>query len=179
MIAHGDIIDIRDLSRFRKLGVIVNLQPAWFYEEKNFARTTLPYLGPERAYRLYKMKSLLKAGAHVVCSSDWPFSGELNTFNPLDAIQIGVTRAGIDADPEDAYIPEERVDLATMIDCHTIRSACAAFQADLTGSLTPGKSADLIVLDRNLFAMPATEISHARVLMTLFEGRQVFRDSSI
>jgi hypothetical protein len=179
MIAHGDLIDPCDLPRFRELGVTVNLQPAWFYEEKNFANMTLSYLGPERACGLYKMKSLLQAGAHVVCSSDWPFSGELNTFNPLDAIQVGVTRAGLDADPGRAYMPEERVDLATLIDCHTIHSARADFQEDLTGSLTPGKSADLIVLDRNLFALDATEISRARVLLTLFEGRAVFRAPSI
>jgi predicted amidohydrolase YtcJ len=179
MIAHGDLIDARDLARFRELGVIVNLQPAWFYEERNFTRTTLPYLGAERAYGLYKIKSLLQEGAHVICSSDWPFSGELNTFNPLDAIQVGVTRAGIDADPGQAYMPEERVELATLIDCYTIHNARADFQADLTGSLTRGKSADLIVLDRNLFAIPATEISKARVLLTLFEGRSVFRDPSI
>jgi hypothetical protein len=179
MIAHGDLIDAGDLPRFRELGVTVNLQPAWFYKEKNFARTALSYLGPERAYGLYKMKSLLQAGAHVVCSSDWPFSGELNTFNPLDAIQVGVTRAGLDADPEQPYMPEERVDLATLIDGHTIRSAYADFAEEITGSLTPGKSADLIVLDRNLFTIPATEISRARVLLTLFEGRPVFRDPSV
>jgi hypothetical protein len=179
MIAHADLIDAADLPRFRELAVIANLQPAWFYEEKNFACTALAYLGPERAYGLYKMKSLLQSGAQVVYGSDWPFSGELNTFNPLEAIQVGVTRVGLDMNPEHAYMPEERVDLATLIDCLTINSARADFSEDLTGSLTPGKSADLIVLDRNLFSIPAMEISRARVLLTLFEGRPVFRDPSL
>jgi predicted amidohydrolase YtcJ len=125
------------------------------------------------------MKSLLQSGAQVVYGSDWPFSGELNTFNPLEAIQVGVTRVGLDMNPEHAYMPEERVDLATLINCLTINSARADFSEDLTGSLTPGKSADLIVLDRNLFSIPAMEISRARVLLTLFEGRPVFRDPSL
>jgi hypothetical protein len=179
MIAHGDLIDAADMPRFRELGVIANMQPAWFCEERSFAETVLSYLGSERAYSLYKINSLLAAGAQVVCSSDWPFSGELNTFNPLDAIQVGVTRAGLGENPQKPYMPGERVDPAALIDCFTIESARADFQENITGSLTPGKSADLVVLDRNLFAIPVTEIHHARVLMTLFEGRPVFRDSSI
>jgi predicted amidohydrolase YtcJ len=179
MIAHCDLVAPRDIPRFRNLGVTAVLQPAWFYEEKNFSQTTLPYLGPERAYGLYRMQSLLEKGARVICGSDWPFSGELNTFNPLDAIQVGVTRAGLDADPGRPYMPGERVALATMIDCFTIHGAWADFQERLTGSLTPGKSADLTVLDRDLFTIPPSEISRTRVLMTLFEGRPVFRDPAL
>lgn len=176
MIAHCDLISPADVPRFRKLGVTALLQPAWFYEERNFSRTTLPYLGPDRAYSLYRMKGLLAAGVRVACGSDWPFSGELNTFNPLEAIQVGVTRAGLDAGPGRPYMPEERMDPAGMIDCFTIHGAWADFQEGLTGSLTPGKSADLAVLDRDLLSIPPEEISHAKVLMTLFEGRPVFRD---
>jgi predicted amidohydrolase YtcJ len=179
MIAHCDLVDSQDIPRFRDLGVTAVLQPAWFYEEKNFSQTTLPYLGPERAYGLYRMQSLLETGASVACGSDWPFSGELNTFNPLDAIQVGITRSGLDADPRRPYMPRERVALATMIDCFTIHGAGADFQESLTGSLTPGKSADLAVLDRNLFTIPLSEISRTRVLMTIFEGRPVFRDPEL
>jgi len=179
MIAHCDLIAPDDLPRFRSLGVIANVQPVWFYEEKNFGTTTLPALGNDRARRLYPMRQLVENGTTVVCGSDWPFSGELNTFNPLDAIQVGVTRHGPDGEAAPAYTPEECVDLATMIDGHTVRSAYAAFQEDLTGVLTVGKSADLIVLDRNLFDIPATEIAQARVLLTLFEGRPAFSDPAL
>ncbi len=176
MIAHCDLIDPRDIPRFTSSGIIANLQPAWFYEEKNFKETTLPFLGKDRAWRLYPMSTLLQTGAMVVCGSDWPFSGELNTFNPLEAIQVGVTRRGLYDDAAPAYRPDESVALAALIDSHTIHGAYADFQEHLTGSLTVGKSADLIVLDRNLFAIPATDISQARVLLTLFEGRPVFCD---
>jgi predicted amidohydrolase YtcJ len=179
MIAHCDLVAPPDIPRFGNLDVTAVLQPAWFYEERNFSQTTLPYLGPERAYGLYRMRGMLTAGARIACGSDWPFSGELNTFNPLDAIQVGVTRAGLDADPERPYMAEERVGLSAMIDCFTIHGARADFQEGLTGSLTPGKSADLAVLDRNLFTIPPSEISRARVLMTLFEGRPVFRDPAL
>ncbi len=92
---------------------------------------------------------------------------------------MGVTRAGLDADPARPYLPEERVDLAALIDGFTIHGAWADFEEDVTGSLTPGKSADLAVLDRNLFTIPPSEISRSRVLMTLLEGRPVFRDPAL
>ncbi len=64
-----------------------------------------------------------------------------------------------------------------MLAAYTIGSAYAAFNERETGSLEVGKSADLIVLDRNLFEIPPHEISNARVLLTLFAGREVFRSS--
>jgi predicted amidohydrolase YtcJ len=179
LIAHCDLMDATDIPRFGPLGAAALLQPAWFYAETNFSRTVLPFLGPQRAHSLYRMRSLLEAGAAVACGSDWPFSGELNTFNPLEAIQVGMTRAGLASDPEKSYLPEERVDLASLIDGFTIAGARADFQEGITGSLTVGKSADLVVLDRNLFTMPAQEISRAKVLLTLFEGRAVFRDPAL
>lgn len=179
LIAHCDLVDPADIPRFAKLGVTAVLQPAWFYEERNFPGTILRFLGKRRAYGLYRMKSLLAAGTRIACGSDWPFSGELNTFNPLEAIQVGVTRAGIEADPERPYMPEERVDLAALIDGFTIHGAWADGQEAWTGSLAPGKAADLVVLDRNLFAIPPAEISRSRVLMTLMEGRPVFRDPDL
>ena len=114
MIAHCDLIDAKDLPRFRTLGVIANVQPIWFYQEKNYESTTLPFLGAQRAFGLYAMRRLLKNGTTVVCGSDWPFSGELNTFNPLVSIQVGVTRVGLDDGAAPAYTPDECVDLATM-----------------------------------------------------------------
>jgi hypothetical protein len=73
-------------------------------------------------------------------------------------------------------LPKERADLAKLIYAFTIHAARAGFAEAATGSLTAGKSADLAVLDRNLFAISPAEISRARVLMTLFEGRTVFRE---
>ncbi len=177
LIAHCDLVDPADIPRFGRLGVTAVLQPAWFYEERNFPGTTLACLGKKRAFSLYRIRSLLAAGARVACGSDWPFSGELNTFNPLEAIQVGVTRAGLDADPGRPYLAEERVDLKTLIDGFTTQGAWIDFAEDATGSLTPGKAADLVVLDRNIFTTPPAKISRARVLMTLFEGRKVFQEA--
>jgi predicted amidohydrolase YtcJ len=73
-------------------------------------------------------------------------------------------------------LPEERVSLADALAGYTIAAAYADFDEAVTGSVEVGKSADLIVLDRNLFAIRPDEIHAARVLLTLFEGREIFRD---
>ena len=107
--------------------------------------------------------------------SDWSVS----SLNPLDAIEVGITHR----DPGDTagppWNPAERVDLPTMIALYTINAAWAHHLDRETGSIEVGKLADLIVLDRNLFDVPAERIHEARVVRTLLEGRTVFhRDSS-
>jgi predicted amidohydrolase YtcJ len=175
MIAHADLIHPRDIPRFQALGVIANLQPIWFCEEKHFARTTLVSLGEQRAWSLYPVMDLLNSGAVLTCGTDWPFSGELNTFNPLESIQIGVTRRGLDPREAQSYNPAQCASLAAMLHAHTLGGAYADFQESVTGSITVGKSADLIVLDRDILKVPADEISQARVTLAMFQGRIIHR----
>ncbi len=175
MIAHADLIHTDDIPRFGALGVIANLQSLWFCEEDHFARTTLACLGEQRSWNLYPIRDILRNGAALACGTDWPFSGELNTFNPLESIQVGVTRRGISPKSSQAYNPDQCVDLATIVHAHTMGGAYADFQENFTGSVTEGKSADLAVLDRNIFALPPDEISHSRVILTLFRGKPVHR----
>ncbi|WP_084031938.1 amidohydrolase [Desulfonatronum lacustre] len=175
MIAHADLIHPRDIPRFRALGVIANLQPIWFCEEKHFAHTTLVSLGAQRAWSLYPVRDLLDSGAALTCGTDWPFSGELNTFNPLESIQIGVTRRGLDPQEVQAYNPTQCVPLAAMLHAHTLGGAYADFQEAVTGSITVGKSADLVVLDRDILKVPPDEISQARASLTMFQGRIIHR----
>lgn len=178
MIAHADLIHPRDIPRFQALGVIANLQPIWFCEEKHFAHTTLVSLGAQRAWSLYPVMDLLNSGAALTCGTDWPFSGELNTFNPLESIQIGVTRQGLDPHEVQAYNPAQCVPLAAMLHAHTLGGAYADFQEAVTGSICIGKSADLVVLDRDILKVPTDEISQANVGLTMFQGRITHRASN-
>ena len=175
-ISHCDLIADSDLPRFASLGVIANMQPAWFYKDKNFEISTLPFLGRDRAYRLYRMNSLLDTGAIITCGSDWPVGGELISLNPLDSIQIGLSRLALHEAAGDEYAPAESVNLWSMLDFYTGQAAMACFQQQQTGSIEAGKYADLIVLDRNLFDLPVHEIHTARVVLTLVEGVPVFTD---
>ena len=178
-ISHCDLIADSDLPRFAALGVIANMQPAWFYKDTNFETSTLPFLGQDRAYRLYRMNSLLDTGAVITCGSDWPVGGEIISLNPLDAIQIGLSRLALHEAAGDEYAPAESVNLWSMLDFYTGQAAMACFQERQTGSIEAGKYADLIVLNRNLFETPVHEIHTARVLLTLVQGTAVFADNRL
>jgi hypothetical protein len=173
-IAHLELIDPADIPRFGRLGVAANFQALWAYPDTYITDLTLPILGPERSRWLYPIGSVARAGAVIVGGSDWSVS----SMNPLLAIQVAVTRRGPEDPPGPPWIPEEKADLATMLRAYTVNGAWLCHDEKVRGSLEPGKAADLIVLDRDLFAVPSSEIGRARVLLTLLDGRAVFRDPS-
>jgi hypothetical protein len=173
-IAHLELIDPADIPRFARLGVAANFQPLWAYADSYITDLTLPILGPARSRWLYPIGSVARTGARIVGGSDWPVS----SMNPLEAIQVAVTRRAPDAPPGEAWIPEERVDLETMLRAYTVNGAWLSHEETSRGTLEAGQAADLIVLDRDLFTIPAWEIGRVKVLWTLLEGRAVFRDPS-
>jgi predicted amidohydrolase YtcJ len=174
VMAHLELIDPADIGRFRELGVVASFQPMWALADEYITLLTEPALGPGRSRRLYPIASVEQSGAVVAGGSDWTVS----SLNPLDAIQVGVTREDLDSRGEHPWIPEERVDLPRMLAAYTVNAAFATRAERETGTLEPGKLADLVVLDRDLFAIPVTEIHRARVLLTLLEGRAVWSDTS-
>jgi predicted amidohydrolase YtcJ len=174
VLAHIELFDPADLPRFRALGVVASFQPFWAQRDEYIADLTEPALGPARSRWLYPIGSMLASGAVVAGGSDWTVS----TLNPLDAIEVAVTRHELNRPDGAAWLPEERADLPRMLAAYTINAAWAQHAERETGSLVAGKLADLIVLDRDLFALPATELHTARVLLTLLEGRPVWRDST-
>jgi predicted amidohydrolase YtcJ len=171
-ITHLELVDSSDIPRFRTLGAVANFQPLWANGDEYLTRMTEPSLGPARSRWLYPIASVAQTGAVVSGGSDWSVS----SLNPLDAIEVGITHRQPDEPTQAAWHPAERVDLPTMIAMYTINSAYANHQEQETGSIEVGKLADLIVLDRNLFAIPVAEIHRVRVLRTLLEGKTVFAD---
>ncbi len=172
-LAHVELFDPADIGRFRRLGVIANFQPFWASADLYIVKMTEPILGPERSRWLYPIRSVANTGAIIACGSDW----SVTSMNPLDAIQIAVTRRGLADGPGAAWISEEVVDLPLMIAGYTINGAYVNFQEQETGSIEVGKFADLVVLDRNLFEIPKHEIHNAKVLMTMLEGHEVYSSS--
>ena len=173
-IVHLELIDPADIPRFKALGVTANFQALWAYADPYITDLTLPILGPGRSRWLYPIGSVAATGAVIAGGSDWSVS----SMNPLEAIQVALTRRGPDDSPGDAWIPEEKADLETMLRAYTINGAWLSHDEKSRGSLEPGKAADLIVLGRNLFKIPSSEIGRVKVLLTLLDGREVFRDPS-
>lgn len=171
-IAHLQLIHPDDLPRFRRLGVVANFQALWAQEDSYIRDLTVPVLGPERSARLYPLGGVKRAGGMIAGGSDWT----VTSMNPLEAIQVAVTRRATDAEPGPAWLPDEAVDLATAVAAYTSNGAWANFLERETGTIEVGKAADLVVLDRNLFEIPVREIHRAKVLLTLLEGDEVYRD---
>ncbi len=169
-LAHIQLWSPDDIGRMRDLGVIANFQPLWAWADPFITDLSEPYLGPERSRWMYPIRSLVDAGARVVFGSDW----DVSTMNPLPAMEVGVSRR----DPDDAsspvWLPEQRVDLQTMLAGYTIEAARVNFIEQETGSIEVGKKADLTLLDRDLSKIPVDDIGDARVVLTLFDGRVVF-----
>ncbi len=170
-LAHLEVIDPADIPRFRKLGVIANFQALWAYADDYIVDMTWGGLGPERSRFLYPIGSVVRAGGVLALGSDWSVS----SLNPLDAIQVAITRQGLDEPKRAAMIPEEAIDLPTALAGYTIGSAYANSLEKETGSIEVGKAADLIVLSKNLFDVPASEVAKQAVLLTLLEGQPVYR----
>ncbi|MFY9552011.1 MAG: amidohydrolase [Thermoanaerobaculia bacterium] len=170
-LAHIELIDPADIPRFRRLGVVANFQPFWANGDKYLTELTQPKLGPARSRWLYPIGSVFASGAAVAFGSDWSVS----SMNPLDGIEVAVTRRQPSEGPGPAWLPEERIALPDAIAAYTIRGAYLDFSDRETGSIEVGKAADLIVLDSNLFEIPASRIHEAKVLWTLLDGQEVWR----
>jgi predicted amidohydrolase YtcJ len=171
-IAHLELIDPADIPRFRELGVVANFQPLWAYADSYITELTIPFIGPQRSNWLYPIGSVYRSGAVVAFGSDWSVS----TPNPFEEIETAVTRMGALGETKTPFLAAERINLPEAIAAFTINAAYVNRLEKQTGSVEVGKLADLVVLDRNLFAIPSTEISDAKALVTLFEGKTVNGD---
>jgi hypothetical protein len=169
-LSHIQVVDPADLGRFRRLGAVATMQPLWACLETAQTELTMPFLGPERSARQYPFRSLVEAGATLAGGSDWSVSSP----DPLLEIEVAVERVDPERRGSEPFFPAERIDLATALAAFTIGSAFVDHREDRTGSLEPGKVADLAVLDRPLFDRAAGPIGDARVVATLVEGVPVF-----
>jgi predicted amidohydrolase YtcJ len=174
-ISHIQVVHPDDLPRFRDLDVLANCQALWACEEPQMTELTMPFLGVQRSSWQYPFGRLLRSGAQLCFGSDWPVSSP----DPLWEVHVAVNRTVPPAHPYagpgagEAFLPGDRIGLHDAIAAATIGSAYVNHADDVTGSLEPGKAADLVVLDRNLFAHPVEEIALAKVDFTISAGRIV------
>jgi predicted amidohydrolase YtcJ len=168
LITHLQVVDPADLPRFAALGVIAVPQPFWFLKEELYHERQVPYLGQQRADREYPMRSFWDRGVVVASASDYPVPPGPD---PMVAIQRAVLRRD-PADPSEGPLwAEEAVSVEQMVESYTVNGAYAMGLEDEIGSIEVGKVADVVVLSRDLFSIPAEELASARVELTVFGGR--------
>lgn len=171
VIAHLELIDPVDIPRFRALGVAACFQPLWAYADPYITDLTIPVLGSERSRWLYPIGSVLASGARVVAGSDWSVS----SMDPLEGIEVAITRRGVGEGEGPPWIPEEVATLQPMLAAYTSHAAWLGRWDDV-GSLAAGKRADLVVIEGNLFELPAHRIHEADVVTTMIDGQVVYED---
>lgn len=170
-ISHAELIHPDDIPRFRALNAVAEFSPILWYPGP-LVKVMAEVIGRERANRFWPIRDLLDAGAHTIYGSDWP--SVVPDPNPWPGIEAMVTRRDPYGVHEGALWANQAVDLQTALRIFTINGAVAGKHADSTGSIEVGKRADFIVLDRNLFDIPAAEISDTRVLATYVAGKPVY-----
>jgi hypothetical protein len=169
-IAHLELVHPTDIPRFSQLGVVADFQPLWATADSYIKDLTAPLVGPERAQRLYPIGSVKRSGAVVAAGSDWSVS----SLNPLEAMQVAVTRQDPQNPAGKPWLPAELIDLASVIEAYTINGAYLTHQEKHRGSIEVGKIADLVVLDQDLFKIPVHNIAKTKVVMTLIDGKIVY-----
>jgi predicted amidohydrolase YtcJ len=164
-IAHVQVVSPADRRRFADLDVTANIQALWAVNDDAMTQMTLPFLDPELARWQYPFGSLARAGAGLAAGSDWPVSSP----DPLEAIHVAVNRR---LDEPEPFLPRESLSLEQAFAAYTSGSA-RVNHLDDTGTLAPGRLADLAVLDRDPFTGDPSEIRTARVAATYVDGRCV------
>ena len=164
---HAQIVDLADVARFKRLGVIPSMQLIHATSDMPIVEDRV---GPTRMKGAYAWRSFLDAGLPVAAGSDFT----VESHRPLWGIYAGVTRQDHAGQPEGGWMPEQVMSREEAIRAYTNWPAYAAFLEDVSGSIEVGKYADLIVLDKDILQVPAQQILETEVLTTIVAGEIVF-----
>ena len=166
-IEHSQVVALSDIPRFKHLDVIPSMQPTHATSDMNMAEDRI---GAERLKGAYAWRSFLKQGSRVVSGSDFP----IEMANAFHGIHAAVTRQDRNNQPEAGWIPEQAMSLEDTMRSFSIDAAWAAHQENSLGGLTPGKWADFILLDQDIYQIPAQDIWKTQVLETWLAGELVY-----
>jgi predicted amidohydrolase YtcJ len=170
-VEHIETISAADIPRFGRLGVIASMQPLHSYPDADTLQVWSPNIGPERTTRAWVWHSISASGGRLAFGSDWP----VVTLSPWPGVQTALTRQTAQGTPPGGFVPSERITLPQTIEAYTLGAAYAGHREKTEGSLEPGKLADLIILNQDLFKIPANQADKTRVLLTMVGGKVVYQ----
>jgi predicted amidohydrolase YtcJ len=174
-IAHPEFVHPDDVARFAELRVVADASPVlWFPNAMN--DIIAQQVQDHYMERVWPLRELHDAGTLVAAGSDWPVA--MPVPNPWLSVETMITRRSPDPSFPGSLAPDQALDLDTAVRSHTVNAARAMGLAQRTGQLSPGMSADFIVLDRNLFDTPIEQIHATQVQQTWFAGHLVHEGSS-
>ncbi|RUO80873.1 amidohydrolase [Idiomarina tyrosinivorans] len=170
-IEHAQVIAPADIPRFKALNIIASMQPTHATSDKNMAKDRL---GEQRLKGAYAWQTLLEQGTIVAAGSDFP----VELANPFYGLHAAVTRQSRDNQPQGGWRVDEALSLPQALRAFTLDAAYAAHQDEILGSLEPGKWADFIVVDRDPFAIPASDLWKVEVEQTFVGGKRVYSSTT-
>ncbi|MCH9666688.1 MAG: amidohydrolase [Actinomycetia bacterium] len=170
-VAHLVYVEDPDSERFGELGVVAQFSANWLSADPSTLENMALRYGMPRQELFYRPQSVLRSGGRISLGTDWPAAGYFSTYKPLESIQIGVTRQLI-GDPEAPVLApaEQRLSVAEAVHANTLGAAYQMRLEAEVGSVEVGKLADLIVLDKNIFAIDPHDIHSATVTLTMMNG---------
>ena len=165
-IEHAQVVTLADIPRFKQLDLVASMQPTHATSDKNMA---LDRIGPERLKGAYAWRTFLDQGTRIAGGSDFPVESD----NPFFGLYAAVTRTDHSGQPPGGWHPEQAMTLLEAFRAFTLDAAYAEQQENSLGSLEPGKWADFILIDRDLFKIPPADIWRIKVEQTWLAGRRV------
>src|SRR6476661_3067878 len=166
-IEHAQHMARKDFERFAKLHVIASMQPYHAIDDGRWAEGRL---GHERTRYSYAWHSFLDHGVTLAFGTDWPVA----PLDPMLGVYAAVTRATLDGKNAGGWIPEEKITLPEAIEAYTMGAAFAEFQESEKGSISPGKLADMVILNDNIFELKPEAIRNVKVKTTILGGNVVY-----
>ena len=166
-IEHAQVVRSSDLARYKAQGVVASIQPSHCIDDMRWAERQI---GRERCRGAYRFKSFLDAGVPVAFGTDW----SVEPLDPRVGLYAAVTREFPAGGPAGGWFPEEKISLEDALDLYTRGSAYAEFAEERKGTLEPGKLADLVVFERDLFRIQPREMLETPVDLTVVGGRVVY-----
>lgn len=171
-LAHLQFVNPADIPRFRQLGATATVQPLWAVLDESMSNLTIPFVGPDRTRLQYPWRALLAAGTTMAMGSDWSVS----TPDVLAQIDVAVHRNDPTEGVDEAFLPDQRIELADALMACTAGSAYVNHRNTTSGSIERGKQADLVVLNADPFALERPR--DVGVDMTMIGGQIVFESQS-
>lgn len=171
-IEHAQVVALADIPRFRALGLVASMQPVHATSDMNMAEDRV---GAERIRGAYAWRRFLAQGTVIAAGSDFP----VESPNPFFGLYAAVTRQDHAGRPPGGWYPDQDLRLVEAFRAFTLDAAWAAGRDDRLGTLEPGKWADFILVDRDIFAVEPQRIWSTEVLETWLGGRRVYaRDAA-
>jgi predicted amidohydrolase YtcJ len=173
-VEHIETVDPSDIPRFAQLGVAASMQPYHGDPDPGQMSVWLANVGPERAARAWASASIARSGGRLAFGSDWPVA----SMDPLLGLHVAVNRTSLDGKPDGGWTPSERLSLFQAVNAYTRDAAWASFDEHRKGVIERDMLADLVVLSKDIFALPPARLTDAVVAVTIFDGRVVYQRSS-